>query len=111
METQIREALARGYCYSENEKKVVDPNLIEAMTKELLKSFSPAKPNLYCCGFCGSPCNENGTPWDGEMPANYNPSDYSMVNGLCCLKEQNQMRVTHDMAIDAGDPNLEGTLI
>ncbi|MEN6423334.1 MAG: hypothetical protein ABFD76_15450 [Smithella sp.] len=47
METQIREALARGYCSPENEKKVVDPDLIEAMTKEILKSFSPAKPNLH----------------------------------------------------------------
>ena len=44
LETQIRQALARGYCHPENEKKVLDPDLIEAMTHEVLESFSPAKP-------------------------------------------------------------------
>jgi len=43
METQIREALARGYCSPENEHKILDPVLIEAMTRELLQSFTPAK--------------------------------------------------------------------
>ena len=43
METQIRHALARGYCSPENEHKVLDPVLIEAMTWELLKSFTPAR--------------------------------------------------------------------
>ena len=43
METQIREALARGYCSPENEHKILDPVLIEAMTRELLQSFTPAE--------------------------------------------------------------------
>ena len=43
METQIREALARGYCSPENEHKILDPILIEAMTRELLQSFTPSK--------------------------------------------------------------------
>ena len=111
METQIREALARGYCHPENENKILDPDLINAMADELLKSFSPTKAGMCCCGFCGSPCNDDGTPWENEMPANYNPNDYESVNGLCCLQQENQMRVTRDMAMDAGDPDLEGTLI
>lgn len=41
METQIRQALARGYCSPENEQKVLDPDLIEAMTRELLELFTP----------------------------------------------------------------------
>jgi len=43
METQIKQALARGYCSTENEQKVLDPDLIEAMTRELLESFTPAR--------------------------------------------------------------------
>lgn len=36
-EQAIAEALARGYCYPENEKKQVDMYLILAMTKEIQK--------------------------------------------------------------------------
>lgn len=43
METQIREALARGYCSPVNERKILDPDLIEAMTQELLELFTPRK--------------------------------------------------------------------
>lgn len=32
---QIRGALARGYCTKENETKVLDPELIEAMAQEV----------------------------------------------------------------------------
>jgi len=39
VETQIREALARGYGSPENEKKVIDPVLIEAMVKEVIAAF------------------------------------------------------------------------
>lgn len=46
--TQIRQALARGYCTPENEKKILDPVLIEAMTVEVLKSvgFIPAEEGV-----------------------------------------------------------------
>jgi hypothetical protein len=43
MKTQIIQALARGYCSPENEQKVLDPVLIEAMTKELMESFTPRR--------------------------------------------------------------------
>ncbi len=41
METQVLQALARGYCHPENSGKVVDPDLIKAMAKEIIESFSP----------------------------------------------------------------------
>ena len=44
METQIRQALARGYCTPENEHKELDAVLIEAMKEEIIKSFSPDPP-------------------------------------------------------------------
>lgn len=43
METQVLQALARGYCHPENSGKVVDPDLIKAMAKEIIESFSPAR--------------------------------------------------------------------
>ena len=39
-------ALARGYCSKENEKKVMDPTLIEAMADEVGKL--PQDPYLGC---------------------------------------------------------------
>ncbi len=37
--TEIIEALARGYCYPENENKEVDAELIFAMREEVWKIF------------------------------------------------------------------------
>ena len=41
METQVLQALARGYCHPENSGKTVDPDLIKAMAQEIIESFSP----------------------------------------------------------------------
>lgn len=43
METQIMQALARGYGHPENSDKSLDPDLIMAMTKELIEFFQPTK--------------------------------------------------------------------
>ena len=43
METQVLQALARGYCSPKNSGKIVDPDLIAAMAKEIIESFSPAR--------------------------------------------------------------------
>ncbi len=67
METQIRQALARGYCSKENEQKVLDPDLIEAMTRELLESFTPARTD---CSTVFTPC------WCGGC----HTSDYHLQN-------------------------------
>lgn len=39
METKIKQALARGYCYTQTEMKVLDPDLIQAMSIEVNKLF------------------------------------------------------------------------
>ena len=46
METQVRQALARGYCTSKNSMKILDSVLIDAMVIEVLRSvgFIPEKP-------------------------------------------------------------------
>ena len=41
-ETTLRQAMARGYCTKENEKKVLDPELIEAMLVEIKDVVCPA---------------------------------------------------------------------
>jgi hypothetical protein len=38
--TQVRQALARGYCHAPNTSKLVDIDLLEAMAKEIIDSFS-----------------------------------------------------------------------
>jgi hypothetical protein len=42
LETQITQALARGYCHPKNSAKEVDADLIEAMVKEVVESLTPA---------------------------------------------------------------------
>ena len=43
METQVRHAIARGYCHPDNAAKVLDPVLIEAMVKEVVATFTPVE--------------------------------------------------------------------
>lgn len=45
--TKIREALARGYCSKENENKVLDADLIEAMAKEIEKTDTQTAEELW----------------------------------------------------------------
>lgn len=65
----------------------------------------------FSCGFCGAPLDENRKPiW--PVPAGYNPDDY--IHDACgpCAESNDRppMRVTREMALDAGDPDLEGTI-
>ena len=46
METQVLQALARGYGHSENSGKIVGPDLIKAMAKEIIESFSPSRESI-----------------------------------------------------------------
>jgi len=39
MKSEILGALARGYCTERNKKKVVDPDLIEDMAREVLRTI------------------------------------------------------------------------
>lgn len=72
----------------------------------------------YRCGWCGAPCQENGECLNPEEYKNWTDEDWNnveKVHGECCIEEQNKianrMQVTRDMAIDAGDPSLEGQYI
>ena len=43
METQVRQALARGYCHPDNANKELDAALIDAMAQEVIKTLTPDK--------------------------------------------------------------------
>ena len=40
-EDDIKKALARGYCYNENNEKELDSNLLDAQTNEIMKLLDP----------------------------------------------------------------------
>ncbi|MCL5991392.1 MAG: hypothetical protein M1419_04750 [Bacteroidetes bacterium] len=68
--------------------------------------------NTYRCGFCGCPTDKDGHPVD------FNGTDEELniaelVQGYCCLEQERDeyVRITMDMAIDAGDRSLVGQLI
>lgn len=69
----------------------------------------------YRCGYCGQPTDKDGCPLTIEecelITDQLNTAE--LVHGYCCLSEYEpeRMRVTRDMAIDAGDLSLEGELI
>lgn len=65
-------------------------------------------PIIAHCGICGAPIGANGPIID--IPADYDPDDYPR-DDICddCLRQQEHHYVTHEMALDAGDPDLEGT--
>ena len=73
---------------------------------------------IYRCGYCGQPTDKDGNPLTAEEcePISVEELDNAeLVHGYCCLieyePEPERMRVTRDMAIDAGDLSLEGELI
>ena len=66
----------------------------------------------YHCGFCGCPLDENGE-YVSEIPTDYDPDDYDdNVCSHCAMEDESHhhMIVTHEMAMDAQDPSLEGTV-
>lgn len=69
------------------------------------------KTIAYSCGFCGAPLNADREQVDA--PDGYDPNDYPHDACHRCMVEQEdrgRMVVTREMALDAGDPSLEGTL-
>ena len=64
--------------------------------------------STYVCGYCGQPCDSKGVPLQEPLqePTNENAT---LVHGECCRSEvTEERRVTHEMAMDAGDLSLEG---
>ena len=63
------------------------------------------------CGYCGAPLNEKGEqvyPVPNDYDPNNYPHDVCKPCGNQMNYEESQRYVTHEMALDAGDPSLEG---
>lgn len=68
----------------------------------------------FRCGWCGTPTDADGVPLGDDAPKTDNKT--TCVNGLCCpegdgLTRREMAQVTHEMAMDAQDPSLEGQWI
>lgn len=74
---------------------------------------------IHRCGWCGHPTDKRGEPLSGDsfkkalrIIEQYGGDNHThLEHGWCCedlYREEPRMRVTRDMAIDAGDPSLEG---
>ena len=74
---------------------------------------------LYRCGWCGCPTNDRGHNLHGivfekavRIIKEYGDGHTHKTHGDCCdPRNEESMRVTRDMAIDAQDPSLEGSRI
>ena len=73
---------------------------------------------LYRCGYCGAPCEEDGSSLSMSMIGlakdleRYDQAE--QVHGECCRPEAEQremVQITRDMACDAQDMSLEGQWI
>lgn len=77
---------------------------------------------IYRCGWCGNVTDKKGKVLIGDIrqrtintiqkyDKRLSPHT-SDVNGYCCPygNEEEQRRVTREMALDAGDPSLEGEI-
>lgn len=68
----------------------------------------------FSCGYCGAPLDEDCNEIY-PVPDDYNPADYPNEVCKCCSceiyeQEQEKRYITREMALDAGDPDLEGQL-
>ena len=73
---------------------------------------------VYRCGWCGLPTDKGGKPLKVNPEKYLEKYKYSvteLTQGWCCEDEQRQepqrMQVTRDMAMDAGEPEMEGMWI
>lgn len=66
----------------------------------------------FSCGYCGAPCNDD-CEHVSVIPDNYSPTEFPMEGCRECWERENEpeyITVTREMALDAGDPSLEGEL-
>jgi hypothetical protein len=67
------------------------------------------KAIAFSCGFCGAPLNMYKDQVDA--PEGYDPNNYPHdACGRCQAERAEPRYVTREMAIDAGDPSLEGSI-
>ncbi len=71
----------------------------------------------FRCGYCGQPTDINGVPLVNWQIAMMEPfvdwnKPTEQTHGNCCGNSgPERVQVTRDMAIDAGEPEMEGTWI
>jgi len=70
----------------------------------------------YRCGWCGQPTDVNGEVlgFDVLKDMDEDWDSAEKTPGDCCRNQQESRQmheVTREMALDAGDPSLEGQLI
>ena len=79
--------------------------------------FVESEDKFYRCGWCGRPCYENGRPINLNPPVldsliSDNDLPEEATHGWCCEDDNREPElqgyVTREMAMDAGDVNLEG---
>jgi hypothetical protein len=69
----------------------------------------------FRCGCCGQPTDKDGQVLTLEainsMDVDWDKAE--KTHGSCCRHEQEdrRMQVTRDMAMDAGEPDMEGMLV
>jgi hypothetical protein len=70
---------------------------------------------LYRCGHCGIPTDTKGKPLEDKrfekavkILERYGDKRTTPTECGCEQEQGSMMRVTHEMAMDAGDPRLEG---
>jgi hypothetical protein len=69
---------------------------------------------LYRCGYCGSPTDEIGNPIHyAQIDQSKDWNTAELTHGICCAYnfEPRYREVTREMAMDAGFPEIEGTLV
>lgn len=75
---------------------------------DLREELDARKVIAFSCGFCGAPLNADKEQVD--TPEGYDTNAYPHDACGRCQAERNEPRyVTREMALDAGDPSLEGT--
>jgi hypothetical protein len=68
---------------------------------------------IYRCGTCGTPTDKDGNPLSIQEANQLTKEQLNLailVQGYCCIHEEQEkyIIVTREMALDAGDPSLEG---
>jgi hypothetical protein len=71
---------------------------------------------FFRCGCCGQATDESGMnlSFDEVKSMNVDWNKAEMTNGNCCATSEQEIymrQVTREMALDAGCPEIEGTLI
>ena len=74
---------------------------------------------IYRCGWCGLPTDKDGNVLEvdpNKYLEEHKDCDAEQTHGCCCpdgdkSQQQQMVQVTHDMAIDAGMPEIEGQWI